>query len=248
MKRSLLFLGPIGLLAIWILLAYSELVSPLFVPSPWAVFSEIGKGVFSGTLLPDLGYTMIRVVTAAVCGVLVGVPIGALLGLFDRFYRSVEVLVDFFRSVPATALMPLFLLVFGIEEAGKVAIAAWAASFVIVINTMYGVRRTSKIRLLYVRSIGATRWQELTKVTMPDACPAIFVGIRTAISLSMIYIVVAEMFMGSTKGLGSKIYDAGMVSDTPGMYAGIILVGLTGYAINKIFVGFEKRFIHWTGR
>lgn len=248
MKHLTFLLGPIALVAIWALLYYSELVSPLFVPSPSAVFSEVERGVFEGVLLQDLGNTIIRVAVATACGVLVGIPIGTLLALSNRFYESVEVLVDFFRSVPATALMPLFLLVFGIEDTGKVAIAVWAASFVIAINTMYGVRRTSKTRIMYVRSIGATKWQEITKVIMPDACPTIFVGIRTAISLSMIYVVVAEMFMGSTKGLGSRIYDSGIVSDTPLMYASIILVGLAGYAINKIFVGFEKRLIHWAGQ
>ena len=248
MKRLALLLGPIVLITIWVLLYSNKLVSPLFVPSPWSVFAEVKKGIFDGVLLPDLGYTIIRVTIAVVCALLVGIPVGIFLGLSKPFYRSVEVLLDFFRSIPATALMPLFLLFFGIDEIGKIAIAVWAGSFVIAINTMYGVRRTSRIRLMYIRSIGATKWQEITKVVIPDACPTIFVGIRTAISLSMIYIVVAEMFMGSIKGLGSRIYDAGIVSDTPLMYASIILVGLTGYTINKVFVGLEKKIIHWPGQ
>lgn len=248
MKRWLLLAGPLVLLSVWSLTAYCGWVSPLFVPSFWSVISALATGVFRGFFLTDLAYTVTRVIIAVGCAISIGVPIGVLLGLSDRFYRSLEILFDFFRSVPATALMPLFLLFFGIQEGGKIAVAVWAGSFVIIVNTMYGVQRIASATAMYAHTVGATKWQEITKIIVPAGCPAIFVGIRTTISLSMIYIVMAEMFMGSAKGLGSRIYDAGIISDTPAMYAGILLVGLTGYAINKIFVSLEKQLVHWVGK
>jgi NitT/TauT family transport system permease protein len=145
------------------------------------------------------------------------------------------------------AVFPLFLLVFGLGDPAKIAIAAWSGSLIIVVNTMYGVRTSKASRQAAARVFGASRLQVFTKVVVPDALPQIVAGLRISVSLCLIVVVVAEMFMGTRAGIGMAIYNAGLLYETPKMLAGIVVAGLLGYAVNKIFVVAERRIVHWSG-
>jgi NitT/TauT family transport system permease protein len=116
-----------------------------------------------------------------------------------------------------------------------------------MVNTIYGVRNASIMRRRVAASFGAGYWIIFWKVTLFDALPTIVAGIRTAISLGLIVVMVTEMWMGTERGLGQKIYEWGLMYRVPEMYAAIILAGGLGYCLNKIFVLFESRFIHWRG-
>jgi NitT/TauT family transport system permease protein len=170
-----------------------------------------------------------------------------LLGSVERVYRSTEVLIDFFRSTPATAMFPLFLIIFGIGDVASISVAAFACSLVIVFSTAYGVFQARVTRINAVRVMGATRLRILREVVFFDALPQIFVGIRMGVSLALVIIVVAEMFIGAQAGIGKRIIDAQIVFDLPLMYAAILLSGLMGYGLNLLLVAVEKRVIHWSG-
>jgi NitT/TauT family transport system permease protein len=169
------------------------------------------------------------------------------MGSYARLHQFLEVVVDFFRSIPVAALFPLFLLVFGIGNIGKVAITTYSTSLIIMINTIYGVHNASNMRRRVAASLGANRWQIFFMVTLPDSLPTIAAGIRTAVSLGLIVVLVGEMFMGGAAGLGQKIYEWGLLYRVPEMYAAIIVTGTLGYCLNKVFVFFENRIIHWRG-
>jgi NitT/TauT family transport system permease protein len=176
------------------------------------------------------------------------VPVGLLLGYSKAIYESMEVVVDFFRSIPVFCLFPLFLVFFGIGDTAKICTAAWSSSFIILVNTMYGVRNSTKTRRMVAQTMGATKVQILCEVIVPDALPDIVVGMRNGLSLALIVVVVTEMFMGTRFGLGREIFDASMVYQIPRMYAAILVTGLLGYALNKIFVLIERRVVHWAGK
>jgi NitT/TauT family transport system permease protein len=176
-----------------------------------------------------------------------GVPLGLVLGASARLYAAVEMPLDFFRSLPAMAVFPLFLLAFGLGDPAKIAITTWTGSLIIIVNTMYGVRAAKTGRQAAARAFGASKFQIFTKVVLIDAIPQIVAGLRIAVSLCLIVVVVSEMFMGTKAGIGMTIYNAGLIYDTPRMLAGILVAGLLGYALNKLFVLTEHHFVHWSG-
>lgn len=247
MRRSLL-IGPIIFLGIWSLVTYIGLVEPIFIPPPTIVFVRMVDLVFNGAILDDIAQTLLRLLLGFGLGAIVGVLIGMIMGYFHRIYDSLEALVDFFRSVPVTSLFPLFLLFFGIGDLAKVFIAAWSSSLIILINTMYGVRHSSVIRQLVVKTMKANKRQLFTEVIIPNALPEIFVGFRTGVSLALIVIIVSEMFLGTRVGLGQVIYNSSLLYETATMYAAIGYTGIMGYGLNKLFIFIERRIVHWVGK
>jgi NitT/TauT family transport system permease protein len=180
--------------------------------------------------------------------VAVGVPIGLAMGFVPRVYRSLEFLVDFFRSIPPIALYPLFLLILGLGEQSKLGVPIYGCVLVIAVNSVYGVLNVPGIRRLVGTVYGFSDWQVFCKIVVPDSLPQVFVGMRTALSLALVLTVVVEMFFGSENGLGKKIYDYQLVFDSPKMYAAIIVTGLVGYGLNKGFMLVERKLIHWADK
>ena len=142
---------------------------------------------------------------------MIGVPLGVLLGSNEKAYRSVEFLIDFFRSTPSSALIPLFLLIFGVSDINKVAIAAFGALLIVVFNSAYGVINARKQRVMAARVMGASRWQIFKDVLIWESLQPTFVGLRSAVSMALVIVIVAEMFIGSDSGLGHRIIDAQQV-------------------------------------
>jgi ABC-type nitrate/sulfonate/bicarbonate transport system permease component len=204
--------------------------------------------VIQGSLWPDLQSTGLRTAYAFLIAAVVGIPIGVILGSNPAIYRSTEVVIDFFRSTPATALFPLFLLVFGIGEGSKVAIAAFSAWLVIVFNTAYGVINARKTRILAARVMGASNFRVLRDVMFYESLPQTFIGLRLGVSYALVVIIVAEMFIGSSSGMGRRIIDAQQIYDLAQMYGSIIATGLMGYLVNLAFLCVEKSFVKWSGK
>src|SRR5438046_1773359 len=114
-------------LGLWSVVTYSDLISPLFLPTPTEVSSALWHGIRSGSLIHDVTATMSRVVIGFVVGGVIGVLLGILIGSWRRLYDACTPFIDFTRSVPITAVLPLFLLMFGIGDIAKIAAIAWAS-------------------------------------------------------------------------------------------------------------------------
>ena len=173
---------------------------------------------------------------------------GILLGANERVYRSVEFVIDFFRSTPASAMFPLFLVIFGVGDRTKIYVAAFGATLVILFNVAYGVMNARKTRILAARVMGASRWRVMRDVILMESLPQTFVGLRNGVSLALVIVVVAEMFIGSTDGLGHRVFEAQQMFEMPEMYASIFASGALGYALNLLFLVSEKSFVHWSGK
>jgi NitT/TauT family transport system permease protein len=240
--------GAVGFVLLWQVAAWLRLADPILLPPPAETFRDTWQGFAHGTLVLDTWRTVERTALAFVIASAIGVPLGVALGAREALYRGVEFVVDFFRSTPASALFPLFLILFGPGEGTKVAVAAFGAALVILFNAAYGVMNARRTRVLAARVMGAGEARILRDVLVFEALPQILVGMRAGVSLALVIVVVAEMFIGSTDGLGHRVINAQMLFETPLMYGVIFVAGALGYALNLLFLLIEKRFVHWAGR
>jgi NitT/TauT family transport system permease protein len=246
--RMLPFIGPVVLFIVWDLVVRLGFIKPILLPTPADTIAALITGLAGGPLLTDFVMTVWRTVQAFVIAAAIGVPLGVLLGSNEKAYRSVEFLIDFFRSTPSSALIPLFLLIFGVSDVNKVAIAAFGALLIVVFNSAYGVINARKQRVMAARVMGASRWQVFKDVLIWESLQPSFVGLRSAVSMALVIVIVAEMFIGSDTGLGHRIIDAQQVLNVKSMYAAILAAGALGYALNILFLIAERRIVHWSGR
>ncbi|MDF8360069.1 ABC transporter permease [Achromobacter anxifer] len=247
-SRLLPLIGPLALFLVWDLTVRLQLVSPVLLPTPGAALAALAKGMAGGPLLTDFLASLNRTLQAFLIAGVIGVPLGVLLGSNEKAYRSVEFLIDFFRSTPSSALIPLFLMIFGVTDMNKIAIAAFAAVLVILFNSAYGVINARKQRVMAARVMGASRWRIFKDVLIWESLQPTFVGLRSGVSMALVIVIVAEMFIGSDSGLGNRIINAQQVLNVRDMYAAILAAGALGYVLNILFLVLEKRVVHWSGR
>jgi NitT/TauT family transport system permease protein len=241
-------IGPLLLVAIWYVTAATGLLNTRLVPAPAETFAATWNALLHGTMAHDLVRTLTRVVYAFAIAAGAGVPLGILIGAKERVYRSVEFLIDFFRSTPSTALFPLFMLMFGLGEESKVGLAAFAAFLIIVFNVAYGVLNARKTRILAARSMGASTLRIFADVIFLETLPQTFVGLRAGVSLALVVVVVAEMFIGGVDGMGHRIIEDQYSYNLKDMYGSLLVSGVVGYGLNYLFLLTERYFVHWAGR
>jgi NitT/TauT family transport system permease protein len=152
MKRSSLdpllpIVGVVGLIVLWYAAVWYRVADPVLLPSPTDTFYALWKGMTSGRLGFDFARTVERTILATLIAAAIAIPLGIFLGASEKLYRSVEFVVDFFRSTPASAMFPLFLVLFGVGDKTKISVAAFGAALVILFNVAYGVMNARKTRL-----------------------------------------------------------------------------------------------------
>lgn len=250
MKWYYYYIGPLIILIVWAIFSGFQMVSPILLPTPWAVFKSLFNLFASSdqNILFDIGLTGYRTLFSFLISCVIGIPIGLLMGFNTKVFRSFEFIVDFFRSIPPIALFPLFLLLLGIGEPAKLGVPIYGCTLVIIVNSIYGVINAPKLRRTIGQVYGFSKSRIFWKIVFPDSMPQVFAGMRIALSLALVLTIVVEMTIGSNNGLGKKIYDFHLQFDTPEMYAAILTTGIMGYCLNKGFILIEKRFIHWTNR
>lgn len=246
--KALPFIGPVVLFIVWDLAVRLGFIKAILLPMPGDTLLTLVSGLAGGALLTDFAVTVWRTLQAFLIAAIVGVPLGVLLGSNERAYRSVEFLIDFFRSTPSSALIPLFLMIFGVSDVNKVAIAAFGALLIVVFNSAYGVMNARKQRVMAAKVMGASRWQIFRDVLVWESLQPTFVGLRSAVSMALVIVIVAEMFIGSDSGLGHRIINSQQVMNVKDMYASILAAGALGYALNILFLVAERRIVHWSGR
>ncbi|MFZ2988794.1 ABC transporter permease, partial [Ideonella sp.] len=218
-RRWLPLIGPLLLVALWQLMISARWVKPVLLPPPGETLAFMWEVFASGAIWPDLQATLLRTLAAFGLAVLVGLPLGVMLGSAEGAYRSVEFLIDFFRSTPSSALIPLFMLIFGITDINKIAIASFGAMLIVLFNSAYGVMNAKKTRVMAAQIMGVSRWHVFKDVMLMESLPQTFVGLRSAVSMALVIVIVAEMFIGSETGLGHRIIDAQQIFNVKDMYS-----------------------------
>ena len=239
-------MGPLFLFTVWYVAYAGALVNKDLLPSPVATLYDTFGNIASGAMWGDFYATLYLVIYSTLIATVLGVPIGIILGANSKVYRALEFVIDFFRSTPATAMFPLFLLLFGLGDTSKIAVASFAAWLVIVFNVAYGVMNARKTRILAARSMKASHMRVFRDVIFFETLPQTFIGLRTAVSIALVVIIVAEMFIGANQGMGHRIIDAQISYQLTDMYGSILVAGAMGYGLNLLLLMVEKRLVHWS--
>ena len=236
------------LFALWWLVSALSWVNPLFLPTLPAVSKAMLTLFRNESIFYDIVATSYRAFVGLLLSALIGVPLGLVFGRAPQLYRFIELPVDFFRSIPSSALFFLFILIFGLGDAAKVAVVVYGCSLIFLVNTIYGARPTREKldRINMLRSFRARPSQIFYLAVLRDALPSIMAGLRVCVSLSLVLVIVTEMFLSSNNGLGRRIYDLYLMYRIPEMYAVLILIGLLGFIANRGALLLERSLSFWT--
>lgn len=242
-----LLLGSFGVLCaltLWQLAPTLGLVDgdnlPGAVPVLGELFSLAGTSAFWDAVASTLAGAGVGLAIAVVLGVWFGV----LMGSNKVAWHALRPTVEFLRPVPGVALIPVAILLFGPSMKSDVLLVAFGCVWVMLVQTLYGVRAVDEVALQTARSYGLTRADRIRFVQLPSALPYIATGLRIASAIALIVAVTAELVAGNN-GLGKSISLAQSVGQTEEMYALIVASGILGIAVHLLFGGLEKRFLHW---
>ncbi|MAG12337.1 taurine ABC transporter permease [bacterium] len=238
-------IGPSVLIFIWLFVSWSNIIDNFLLPGPIETTLSLFDLIWSKEVATDFWMTSLRTIISFTITSLVGIPLGLALGSSEKLYQSFEFIIDFLRSMPATAVFPLFILIFGVTDASKIAVAVFASILIVIFNTAYGIMNASKLRILIAKIMGTNKLQMFRSVLFWESLPQTFVGLRVALNYCLILIVVAEMFIGTNVGLGRRIIDFQITYNIEAMYATILITGLLGYLLNMVFATLQNRLIHW---
>lgn len=225
-----------------------SLISPILVPPIVSVITRLFNLISNGSIFEDFFATICRWMSGFSLGVMTGVIAGLVLGMSPNLRKLFEFPLEFLRSMPVTAIFPLFLIIFGIGDSSKVAMAFVPTFLLMTVNTTYGVTLSDSTRRRMATIFGAGRLQVFRYVVIMDALPQIFIGLRLSLAQSLIVTVVSEMFIGTDFGLGQRVYDSYLTNSVTTLYSLLIVLGLVGYIVNKLLVMIESRFLFWTGK
>ncbi|MFH1722100.1 MAG: ABC transporter permease [Candidatus Altiarchaeota archaeon] len=236
------------IVCVWLALSSSGSIKKALLPPPNEVFISLTHLVTTEEFYIHYGSSMKRVLVAITVSSLSGIALGLAMGLSKTIHDHLHFPIDFLRTMPSPALIPMALLLFGITETARIAVITVTCTVMMTLNTIYGVASVKKTRRNYFTIIKATPYQTLTKLVIPEAMPYIVTGLRTALSVSLIVVVVTEMIMGTESGLGYIISENQLLYEIPEMYAYILVLGITGYLLNYAVVRLEKKILYWTGQ
>lgn len=239
------FVGLIVFFICWMTFASLNLVNPIFIPDPISVFKKLGDLLITKFFFTDFFATTYRFVIGLIISIIVGIPLGLFLGYYKSIYSTLELLFDFFRSIPATALFPLSILLFGIGNGAKIALVSFSSTLILLLNTYYGVINASKVRFDVLKIYNQNNLSIFKNLLIYEALPNIFTGIRVTASLALILVIVTEMFIGTQSGLGKRLIDAQTTYRIEELYALIIFIGFFGYFVNQFVIFIEKKNIKW---
>jgi ABC-type nitrate/sulfonate/bicarbonate transport system permease component len=241
-RLARLLLVPALLIGLWWLA--SVRMQSFYLPTPGAVavkFREVWIGHrLVADVLPSLGRLATGYLLAGLLGVGLGLPIG-----LSRSLRAVtEPALEFFRAIPPTALVPVLILFAGLTDTMKVLVIISGCVWPVLLNTVQGVRSTDPVQLDTARSFRIGGLARLRYLVLPSAGPHIMAGLRQALSIAIILMVISEMF-ASTNGLGFAIVQFQRTFAIPEMWSGILLLGLLGILLSAGFRWIERRVLRW---
>lgn len=230
------------LFGLWWLLSAGS--TDIYLPPLSRILTAFGEVWFSQRILDDVLPSLGRLAVGFALAALLGIGLGVLIGLSRAVRLTVEPVLEFFRAIPPPVLVPILMLFAGIEDTMKITVIAAGAVWPILLNTVEGVRGIDEVlrdtaRLYRLRGVRA-----LWHLVLRSASPRIFTGLRQALSIAVILMVVSEMF-AATNGVGFTIISFQRGFAIPEMWSGIILLGLLGVALSLLFRVAERRALSW---
>jgi ABC-type nitrate/sulfonate/bicarbonate transport system permease component len=226
-------LGFASLFAIWHV-ASTWLLSTVLFPAPWQVFLKAIELAWDGTLWEQASASLGRIASGFAGGSLLGIPLGLAIGSFPIVRRLLEPYTEFLRFIPATALITVAVIWFGIGEGSKIFLIVYTTIFIVIINTAAGVTAVAPNKIRAARSLGANRAQVFFFVAFPATVPYILTGMRLAMANSFVTIIAAEL-VAANNGLGRMIWDSRMYMLVDQIFVALLVLGLLGFTADRLF-------------
>ena len=234
----------LGLVALWQLGDSLGLIPTLFLPSPANIAVALYRLWISGELWKHLEASLARLAVGWSVGTVFGIGLGVAVGLSSLLRSPGMAVVSALFPIPKIALVPLFIIWFGIGEGSKIATLSFGVFFPTVIATAGGVDNVPRSLIRMAQSFGLSRSAIVRKVVLPAALPAILSGFRVTSSIAIVLLVAAEM-IGAERGIGAFVLSAGNLYDTDNLLAGIVVLSLLGLTVSAMIGLAEKLLLAW---
>jgi ABC-type nitrate/sulfonate/bicarbonate transport system permease component len=229
---------------LWQAGASAGLIPTLFLPAPISIAKALYALTISGELWTNLSISLARLAIGWITGTIFGIALGLAIGLWSTFRSPGMALVSALFPIPKIALVPLFIIWFGIGEGSKLATLAFGVFFPTVIATAGGVDNVPRSLIRMGQSFGLSHAAIIRKIVLPAALPAILSGFRVTSSIAIVLLVAAEM-IGAEHGIGAFVLSAGNLYDTDNLLAGIVVLSILGLVVSWIIGRLERIFLNW---
>lgn len=237
-------LGVIGFLVTWQLASALRWVNPEQVPSALDTFAQLGLMMTDLEFWRNVGRTMTAWAIGLAIATIAGTTLGAIVGMVPFLRRATHTVVEFLRPIPSVALIPLAILIYGLQIQAALVIIVYASFWQIFVQVLYGVADIDTVARDTARSFGLTRAARIRHLVLPTALPYLMTGLRLAAAVALILAITAEMTIANP-GLGRALVVASGIGNYTTVYAIVVVAGVLGLIINLVFRAIERRALSW---
>lgn len=230
----------------WEVLPRTGLVSSIFFPTFSETVITLKNLVLSGEILFHAKASMERSILGFGLAAIIAIPLGLLMGWYSGIEKYADLLIQSLRNTSQFALLPLFIMLFGIGETSKIAIVFYASLWYMLINTISGVKSVDPLYIKAAKSFGISDTDLFIKIIIPASIPSIIAGARLSAKAAVMVVIAAEM-LAAKSGLGYFVQDSQLMFRIPQMYAGILTLAIIGLSLNYLLVWMEKKATYWKG-
>jgi len=240
--RVLPWVLPVMLIAIWEIAGRNS--DSIYLPSASEVLRALKHDWLWDHTTQDLLPSLKRFALGYIAGSLLGIVIGLAIGSSQRVAQYTGPTLEFLRALPAVAVMPVAILLFGLGDGMRISIIAFGVLFPVLVNTASGARSCRQERIDVAEMFGLSRLQIIRRVILPSAIPMISAGLRVGLPIALIMMVVSEL-VGGRDGVGFYLTQSQSLFDVAGMFSALVILGVLGNIINWLYVRIETKQLHW---
>lgn len=237
-------LSTICFFLLWELIVVFSIYENPFLPPPSEVFKNLYELLLLGDIFVHIEDTLKRVFIGYVIAVLIGISLAILCNTYRIIEYIITPITELIRGIAPLALLPLFMLIFGIGTLSKVMIIFWVSWVPIFINALQGMKEVDPLLIKVAKSFGSPKIYIIFDIIIPSALPYLITGLRLAMGSAFLVLVAAEM-IGSNSGLGFYIIETSQTFKLLDMYSAIFLIGIISISINWFFVFLNRTIVPW---
>lgn len=244
LSQTITFIRTMSIFAVlWWLVSYI-VDNPVLIPSPVAVLISLYELLATGELIEHITISLKRLMIGYILAVIIGVPLGMLMGISRVFNDLFDSVVEMLRPISGIAWIPIGMFIFGVGDNLAIFIISYATIFPVIVNTFGGVRTVDRVLVQSAQTMGVNRWNLFWRVIFPATLPNILVGLRIAMGLAWVAIVASEL-IGTNSGLGFAVEWYRQLIMTSKVVGVIIVIGVLGYVCDLILRGIQKALTPW---
>ena len=251
-RRAVISATAVGIAILaWVVVSALGLTSPLFLPPPQEILTTtremLQEGYRQVPLWQHILVSLARAVTAFAVATATGIPVGLLMGMSPVFHAVLDPFVQFLRPLPKLALIPLVIVWFGIGELSKFLLIYLATFLTVVVSATAAVRSVKEGRIRAAQALGVNQYKLFRYVILPSTLPELFTGVRVGVGIGWTTLIAAEM-IAANSGLGWMVVNASSYLRTDVVMLGILLLGITGFALDLLLVTLQRLTVPWMGK